>query len=446
MVANLQIEVRPGISNTIDVAVNRILQLKWYEYLVVAYGILIPVLAFNLPGVGGLGAADLLMPVSGFVLLATRRVGRIQLPHIALLGFCFAALVSLIQIDELKPVVDCLIRWIRLFGILIPFYFALHIPTDDRIVKLAFRSWIVGGLTAILIGIFLHTFQIEVRSGQQRLWMDGGSVLRAGGLIGNSGVFGHMTSTWTVICVTWLVAVSKHKLRFIGAALAVLTMVYVIYISSSRAAVLNFIVALMVFAVLLPLPKQFKRWLPILTLGFAVFCVFAYCLAQWPGASGGSSKLSKQLESSLARFVPGLGGTSVNEFTSNRADNWPEYIEMMNEKLLTGWGYKMGVRLHEESPDNSYMSVMLETGALGFACMAMFVTGVLFLLLQLYLADDPFALILLPVAAGQLANCMTSDIYTFWITMPVIFMLLGLVTQRCVALRKLRNDDAVVVT
>lgn len=102
---------------------------------------------------------------------------------------------------------------------------------------------------------------------------------------------------------------------------------------------------------------------------------------------------------------------------------------MMNESVISGWGYKMGVRLHEESPDNSYISVMLETGVIGFACMALFVSAVLVRLVGLYLVGDPYAVVLMATCFGQLANCLTSDIYTFWITMPVVFLLLGLVVQ-----------------
>lgn len=102
---------------------------------------------------------------------------------------------------------------------------------------------------------------------------------------------------------------------------------------------------------------------------------------------------------------------------------------MMNESVISGWGYKMGVRLHEESPDNSYISVMLETGIFGFACMALFVSAVLVRLVGLYLVGDPYAVVLIATCFGQLANCLTSDIYTFWITMPVVFLLLGLVVQ-----------------
>ena len=425
---------RDGLAGHLDSLFSRCFRYRWYEFLIAAYGILVPVVAFNLPGVGGLGATDLLMPVGGFVLLATRRVGKVQLSHLALFGFCLAALISLIQIDQQKPAIDCFIRWVRLFGILIPFFFALHVPNDDRLVIFAFRTWMIGGLIAIAIGVILHALQIEVRSGQQRLWMVDGFSLRAGGLIGNSGVFGHLTSTWTVVCVTWTLTISKNRWRYAGAAVSIACMFYVVYISSSRALVLNFFVAMSIFAVLTPLSKSIKMWLPILLVGIILIGLMAYCVSQWPSSMTGQFNRSEALESNLARFIPAVGGTSVNEFTSNRADNWPEYIDMMNQKLLTGWGYKMGVRLHEESPDNSYMSVMLETGAFGFCCMALFVVGVLTALLKLYLAHDPFALILLPAAIGQLANCMTSDIYTFWITMPVIFMLLGLVTQRSVSL------------
>jgi len=111
----------------------------------------------------------------------------------------------------------------------------------------------------------------------------------------------------------------------------------------------------------------------------------------------------------------------------------------MDEKVATGWGYKMGVRLHEESPDNSYLSVMLETGALGFASMSLFVVSVLMLLVHRFWAGNRMALVMIGVCLGQLVNCMTSDIYTFWITMPVVFMLLGLVVSQEV---KSGNDNA----
>ena len=102
---------------------------------------------------------------------------------------------------------------------------------------------------------------------------------------------------------------------------------------------------------------------------------------------------------------------------------------MMSDSILLGAGYKMGVRMHEESPDNSYLSVMLETGVIGFACMSLFVVSVLYRLILLYFAGDPYAVVMIPVCCGQLANCLTSDIYTFWITMPIVFLLLGLCTQ-----------------
>lgn len=418
-----------GEKNLLKRAVSRIAKTPWQLHLVTAYGFLIPVVAVNLPGVGGVGAADLLMPFGFLVLFCFKKRGRIMLPHIALVCFVLAALLSLQQIEEFKPAMDCAIRWVRLFGILIPFFFGLFVPVDNRLLDRAFGAWMVGGLVAILIGIFLYTFQIEVRQGQQRLWMDGASLIRAGGLIGNSGAFGHMTSTWAVTSICYLLAVSKTKNRYVLAGGVVFFTLYVIFISSSRAAMLHLFSAAAVFIILFRISKTLRQW-SVLTavyggLGIALLACIMQCMPT--DNSGGSSNA---LETNLKRFVPGYGGTSAGEFTSNRAGNWPEYIEMMNKKILFGWGYKMGVRLHEESPDNSYISVMLETGAIGFTCMSFFVLGIFYRLGMLYFAQDPYACVLIPVCVGQLFNCFTSDIYTFWITMPVVFMLLGLVIQK----------------
>ena len=123
-----------------------------------------------------------------------------------------------------------------------------------------------------------------------------------------------------------------------------------------------------------------------------------------------------------------MGGGST-EFTSNRMGNWPEFFAMIAESPIIGTGYKTGVRMHEESPDNSFLSVFLETGVLGLTCMSLFVIGTLHRLLTLYCAGDNLATIMLVVCGGQLINCATSDIYTFWITMPVVYMLLGLAIE-----------------
>lgn len=419
----------PTRMNFIERCFRRAVDTPWQWHVVVAYGILIPVVAMNLPGVGGLGAADLLMPISFFVVLFMRPINKLSLPHIALTAFVFAALLSLLQIHEFKPAVDCTIRWVRLFGILLPFYFGLFFVIDNRIIDRAFYAWMIGGLIAILIGAFLHIFQIEVRAGQQRLWMNGASMLRAGGLIGNSGAFGHMTSTWAVISITYLLAISRTKWRFFLAGGVVFFTLYVIYISSSRAAMLHLLSAAGVFVGLVRIHKSLHRWAVLGTVYGVLFILLMVFASQcMPQKDGGGS--SNAFETNMKRFIPGYGGTSAGEFTSNRAGNWPEYIAMMNEKTLFGWGYKMGVRLHEESPDNSYLSVMLETGAIGFTCMSFFVFGVFYRLGNLYFAGDPYSLVLIPACVGQLFNCMTSDIYTFWITMPVVFMLLGLVTQK----------------
>ena len=400
----------------------------WTVLIAIAYGLLIPVIAAHLPGVGGVGAADILLPVAFFVCFCVKPKGRLQVSHLALMFFITAALVSLLQIQSAKDAIDCSIRWVRLLGILLPFFFGLFFAVNAQIINKTIAAWAIGGAVAIAIGIVLHALQIEVREGQQKLWMDGGASIRAGGLIGNSGAFAHMTATWATICVGYLLSVSKHRYRFVGVVGCMLVAGYVVYVASSRAAMMHLGVASMVLVVLTPTTRKFRQWLMLLGVFGLASAVAVGGGATIFSGSGGSGKLENNaLKTNLERFIPGLG--DANEFSSNRAENWPEYIEMMNDSIVSGWGYKMGVRLHEESPDNSYISVMLETGIVGFTCMALFVCAVLVRLVGLYLVGDPYAAVLIATCLGQLANCLTSDIYTFWITMPVVFLLLGLVLQ-----------------
>lgn len=432
---------QPRFRQAVRSWVETVRQQDWSVWIAIAYGVLIPVIAAHLPGVGGVGAADLLLPVAFFVCFCVKPRGRFQISHLALVFFITAALVSLLQIQTAKDAVDCSIRWVRLLGIQLPFFFGLFFSVNRRLIDKTVAAWACGGALAIAIGVVLHALQIEVRSGQQKLWMDGAAQIRAGGLIGNSGAFGHMTATWCTICVGYLLAVSKHRWRWGGVVGCLLVAGYVVYVASSRAAMMHLVVASCVLVVLTPTARRFRQWLMlfcVLGVGGAVTIGGAVLIF---GGQGEAKLQSNALKTNIERFIPGFG--DAQEFSSNRAENWPQYIAMMNDSVVSGWGYKMGVRLHEESPDNSYISVMLETGVFGFAGMMLFVCAVLFRLIGLYLTGDPYAVVMIATCLGQLANCLTSDIYTFWITMPVVFLLLGLVVQPRRALENSQRNPGV---
>ena len=62
--------------------------------------------------------------------------------------------------------------------------------------------------------------------------------------------------------------------------------------------------------------------------------------------------------------------------------------------------------------------------------MSLFVISVLYRLISLYRVGDRFAIMCIAMCVGQLTHCLTSDVYTFWITMPVVYMLLGFAILR----------------
>lgn len=400
-------------------------------FVLIAYAVLIPLVALHLPGVGGVGAADLLMPVGFATVLLLRWERHPGLSHVALCGFMLVALLSLLMIDDRKIAMDCTIRWIRLTSIVVPFFFGLFVPIERQQLSRLLLAYGIGGGLAILIGIVVHVLQIEIRNDQQKLWMDGGYQLRAGGLIGNSGAFGHLTATWCVTSVGALCLVRRAKHWLTLSSAVVLISLYTIYIASSRATALHLITGLGTVGMMLPSHVAMRRHLLCGAIVAALVLALPIALSQFRDQPAGNS--CNAVMTNLERFVPGLNGGDMNEFTSNRAGNWPEYIAMMSDSWLLGSGYKTGVRMHEESPDNSYLSVMLETGLAGFLCMSLFVMSVFYRLIGLHQAGDRYAGLLLPVCVGQLTHCLTSDIYTFWITMPVVYLLLGLVVVRSTA-------------
>ena len=405
----------------------------WWMLVVLMYVLCIPLIAMHLPGVGGVGAADLLMPIGFGSLLLLRRVAPIQVSHLALAAFMMVALFSLSMIGEKRIALDCTIRWVRLTSIVVTFFFGLFMPASGRQMNRMLVAYGVGGLLAIVIGILLYELQIEIRDSQQKLWMNGGFQLRAGGLIGNSGAFGHLTATWCVTCVSALCVLGRSRYRFLLATAVLMVCVYSVYIASSRAALFHLVMGLTTFALLVRTPLAWRKQLLTFALFAGLALTLLFCLSQL--MTPPRAEASNPVITNLERFIPGWNGGDMNEFTSNRADNWPEYIAMMSRSWLLGSGYKTGVRMHEDSPDNSYLSVMLETGVLGFTCMSLFVVSVLYRLVTLYLAGDKYAAVMIPVCVGQLAHCLTSDIYTFWITMPVVYLLLGFVIQRDPKLR-----------
>ncbi|MDH3716483.1 MAG: O-antigen ligase family protein [Planctomycetota bacterium] len=343
-------------------------------------------------------------------------------------AFVMAALLSLSMIGQPRIAMDCTIRWVRLTSIVVTFYFGLFMPASRQQLNRMLITYGISGLLAVAIGILLYALQIEIRANQQKLWLGSTFQVRAGGLIGNSGAFGHLTATWCVTCVGALCIVSRSRYRFVLAAAVLMIAAYTVYIASSRATMFHLVTALTAFALLLKTPLAWRKQVLTFALVAGLALTLLVCVSQV--LSRPSDRASNVVTTNLERFIPGLNGVGINEFTSNRFDNWPEYIAMMSKNWLLGTGYKTGVRMHEASPDNSYLSVMLETGVLGFTCLSVFVVSVLCRLVTLYLAGDPYAAVMIPVCVGQLTHGLTSDIYTFWITMPVVYLLLGFVIQR----------------
>lgn len=274
---------------------------------------------------------------------------------------------------------------------------------DELIITLLF-----GLLVTCLIGLAIDFLGIEVREQQQRMWLgDGqGSLLRAGGVLGNTASFGHHIAMLYAFALFTIFKTCKKHLK-IFCIFIFIVVFYCLIISSSRAALLNIVIFSLIF---LFLTKGIRSFLYILVFGivfvFVVYMSFVYILDD------------SVLAYSLSRL--GIGSVDLGTLSSSRLDNWTAYIQIIKDNFFLGLGYKAALEIYGLQVDNSFMSVLLEFGILTFVSFllmwASLLTGSFFKYTNNKSLDNCF---LVAFVLANLAHSLTLDIYTLWISFPL---------------------------
>jgi O-antigen ligase len=259
------------------------------------------------------------------------------------------------------------------------------------------------------------------------LWFRGGSQFRAGGLIGETTAFGHLTATWMTLVFSLLVWTAERSQRRNWVLLTIgLVGLGMIFLSSSRAAMLN----LMVFVASLWLmgrvgQRTFRNLMVLLICGMLTIVMGITLMfgVQGSGLMQGGEKMTRQLE----RFAP-LG--SADRFSSGRLEAWQIYSRKIRNHLWLGCGYKTATKLvHNRTPDNSVLSALLETGILGLLALCSFAILTTLTLWKRGLEGEPYAQALSAVWMGQVAQALTNDTHTLLLGIPVLYLVTGLVMQ-----------------
>lgn len=386
--------------------------------LLLAYAAAVPLLIVPLPIGQSLGAADLLFPFAVWTLLraSSRKIDPLMLTFAA---FVVAASLSTIYTlmtltrNDSQEIISMLLI-VRMYAIYIPLLLVLawRAPTEDKIVRIAHVIMVSGSL-ACLIGIVLHSLGIRIRDTQQVNWFGNGveSTLRAGGLLGNSGDFGHLAAVLGVTAVAFgLLRTGSVILPLIAVGLAA----YATYISSSRAAMLHLVVGLVIM-----LPLLFKRR-PALSFGLlAVGSLVAVASAV------SASAVSFQTEFLLRRLdVLNLTGESLFFSSDSRLSSWETILRLIYERPFTGIGYGRMVALTGGAGDNSFLTLAVEIGLIGAICFAVFWATILIAAARI--KDPTKKWISLAIVVSEIAHMLTIDTHRMWATAPIALLVIGL--------------------
>jgi len=385
---------------------------RWVIYLAL---MLVPLVAIPIGAGERASFVDFALFPIGLLLLYRRTV-----PRSAVLLFLGAFLASAVLLIPLapKPVLETL-RVYRLCAIYAPFVLALALPWDlaaaERALKIAW--WF--GLAGVLLGFSIFWSEGVVRENQQRLWIAGSaeSVLRAGGLLGNSGGFSHLVTGWAMsaLLIRWL-ALARLNLLQVGITIALL--LYGVLATASRASLLQIGVSV-VFAIVFSIrvePRAILRSLAVLTLAVLMGVAAAWALMRVMDP--------EFLGAVLTRF--GLAGDPTLLVESRRYSHWYDLIRITQWNPF-GIGYKRTTDITGLQVDNTFLRIFLELGLLGItsylAMWALIIWGLLRRTSDVVV--NRFRAAAAGVVMGELARMAFSDTFTMFLSAPTFLVLVA---------------------
>ena len=325
--------------------------------IAVAYAALVPITVIPL-GSARVGAADLLFPVAAVAATSSSRE-RMRGPTVWLAVFIAASFAATYCILWMHPGLTSPFLIVRMYGIVLPFLLVSRIShlgwrDFNRIVK----AFILSGWLSCAVGIVLYQAGIQVRDAQQVNWYGNGhgSSLRAGGLWGNSGDFGHLAALLATAALV-LAALDTGISRLLLASVFT-TGLYAIFISTSRAATLHLVVTLLV-ALPLVLSQRTVRYLAAVIIGVGLGGFVAWKVAA----------LGYQDIFALRRFdFLNVTGNSTFYASNTRFDSWAASLRLMIDHPFLGIGYDMKYQITGHAGDNSFLTLGAEAGVVaGFA-------------------------------------------------------------------------------
>jgi O-antigen ligase len=375
----------------------------------------------------------------GIARMSTWRIRNEPLP-IALLGFWILMACSLAPAaleSEISVVALGLAR-LGLFGVsLFTFFYFAYCRPDSASrelrwwVRLLFGLAVVSALFACLD--FYFQWPPPAGFGEQYVWLTGTVYRRAQGFFYEASTLGNFCAFFLLlVAVAWVRASPGSRVLSLRWSLpGAATLVAALVFSFSRSSVVSLFVAISTLLLLERRRIRLGRWLGMATVGLGGGLALVWIVA--PTLTGAY----------LMRLWLTATGLMSNPdvWLSGRITSWTTLLEFLADnpvRLLTGIGY--ATLPHTELlgrtvlGDNMYLTVLVETGVLGFLAMMGLLLAILAAALRVSRSGDETASFvgtwIFCFWMGQLAQMLSVDVLTFWRVLPIYMALLGMAVHR----------------
>lgn len=294
-------------------------------------------------------------------------------------------------------------------------------PAARRMTRALF--WIAVGAAAF--GCIDFVYQLPAPAGYepQFLWLKSGVYRRAQGLFYEASTLGNFSAFFLVAAA---VALAEPRTRRIFSPVALCSGLVVfcaaLLLSFSRASVICAALAMVVLATLERRRWQRSRTLVALAILIpAAAGVFALALPEVAGAYGARVGLT------VDRLLIAPGSV-----LSGRLESWRTIAGFIAEhpwQTLLGIGYKtLPYTEYLGRPviaDNMYLSLLVETGALGLAALVGLNGAILVTCWRAMRRGSFYGKWLFCFWIGEVVQMLTGDILTYWRVLPVYFWVLA---------------------
>ncbi|MGP8244305.1 MAG: O-antigen ligase family protein [Bryobacteraceae bacterium] len=385
--------------------------------------------------------SDILLPVglASIVLVARRDPPLVLLPLVGLPMVCLVSILRYAGSPEFGPPA---LRTVRLAGVICPAVLACLLAPTGSEAKTHLKAFFWGGLVGLWIGIVgFYLAWPPTQAVETFDYGTGAPVPRAGGLFQETTNFGYLAASWCALSVFLLRPLLGGVHRVLLLIAVGVTTVLALYTSMSRSALTNLLAAAIVYVIATGLSGNWRKVVALVAVAALVSLV-------WFWAGGMPADLTSRYRSGIERFGSVFQiqarSSDLDALSSNRLGHWQTCLALWTQNPFIGIGYRTASAVYGTSPDNMFLSSLVETGVPGFALLVFFYAWVVKRSVATARISARVGSALLAIWVGQIIHGVTGDTWTYFgASSPVLLITLGIMSS--IEARRNRSTEAEMV-